>query len=68
MEAAEEMAARILEQANRLLDFPKMGRPGRIPETRELVIVGSPYFVSYRITDRQIEIISVIHGARQWPD
>ncbi len=46
---------------------PMIGRRGRAPETRELVITNTPYIVGYRVTDR-IEILAVIHGAREWPE
>ncbi|HLH88791.1 MAG TPA: type II toxin-antitoxin system RelE/ParE family toxin [Xanthobacteraceae bacterium] len=39
-----------------------------MPQTRELVIVGSPYFVPYRVRGERVEILRVIHGARRWPD
>ena len=48
--------------------FPAQGRPGRLPQTRELVVSGTPYFIPYRINDDRLQIIAVIHGARQWPE
>ena len=47
---------------------PFIGRPGEIRGTRELVITGTPYIVAYRVTDTQIEVVFVQHGAKQWPD
>ena len=46
---------------------PKAGRPGRVDGTRELVVRAS-YLVAYRITDTSIEILTVHHAARLWPD
>jgi len=51
-----------------LRDFPRLGRPGRRPDTRELVISGTPYIVAYRLRDREIQILRVLHGARRWPE
>ena len=51
-----------------LSDNPFAGRPGEIKGTRELVVTGTPYIVPYRVTDAQIDILFVQHGARQWPD
>lgn len=45
-----------------------MGRPGRVPDTRELVIAGTPYVMAYRIEGAQVHIVAVIHGARRWPE
>lgn len=53
-----------------LADFPGLGRPGRIPGTRELAIGRTPYVVAYTV-DRGIDaviVLRVIHGARLWPD
>lgn len=66
--AASELGRKITEAVDRLPDFPGIGRPGRKPHTRELVISGTPYFVPYRVTGNRIEIVAVIHGARKWPE
>ena len=53
-----------------LADFPGLGRPGRVPGTRELAIARTPYVVAYtvdRIVDAVI-VLCVLHGARLWPD
>jgi plasmid stabilization system protein ParE len=44
-----------------------MGRPGRVPGTRELVVAGTPYVVAYRVAASQIDVLAVIHAARRWP-
>jgi toxin ParE1/3/4 len=67
VDAADAMVERIIQQTARLATFPQSGRPGRIEDTREIVIAGSPYFISYRILDEAVEILAVIHGARRWP-
>jgi toxin ParE1/3/4 len=41
---------------------------GRVDATRELVIPRTPYVVAYTIVDEQVMILSVMHGARRWPD
>ena len=51
-----------------LAEVPGMGRPGRKPHTRELVVPGSPCIVPYSVTQGRIEIIAVLHGARNWPE
>jgi len=50
-----------------LTENPMIGRVGRAPNTRELVITDTPYVVAYRVTGR-LEILAVMHGARNWPD
>jgi toxin ParE1/3/4 len=44
-----------------------MGRPGRVKGTRELVIVGTPYIVAYRIKGDAVQVLRVLHGAQKWP-
>jgi toxin ParE1/3/4 len=45
-----------------------IGRTGRDPRTRELVLSGTGYIVAYRIRAEQVEILAVIHRSRRWPD
>lgn len=49
---------------------PNLGRPGKVSDTRELVVTGTPYIVAYRIQPRssKIEILAARHGAREWPE
>jgi len=44
-----------------------IGRPGRVPGTRELIISGTPYIVPYRVRAHEIEVLRVFHAARRWP-
>jgi len=66
--AARQVAQRILQAVGLLVEQPSLGRPGRVPETRELVITGTPYIAAYRVVDDMIVILRVLHGARQWPE
>ncbi|MBW6512631.1 MAG: type II toxin-antitoxin system RelE/ParE family toxin [Desulfuromonadaceae bacterium] len=66
-QAAQEISRRLRDAINALPAHPAMGRPGRLYETRELVIPGSPYIIPYRVRDNTIEILRVLHTARQWP-
>lgn len=65
---AARVAGAILDAVENLELYPSMGRPGRVPHTRELVIPNTPYVVPYTITEDIVEIIAVIHSARKWPD
>jgi toxin ParE1/3/4 len=59
---------RILDGIDVLEQYPNLGRQGRIDETRELVITGTPFIVFYRLRKGQVEILGVLHAARKWPD
>jgi len=65
--AAQRAIDRIERATEGLLVHPEMGRPGRFEGTRELVVLGTPFIVPYRVRGDRIEIIGVIHGARRWP-
>ena len=44
-----------------------MGRPGRVPNTRELIISSSPFIAVYQIRRQDIFILRILHAARKWP-
>jgi len=66
--AAERVRERILSAVRNLADMPNMGRPGRVEDTRELVVSGTPYIVAYTVLADQVVIIAVQHSAQKWPD
>src|SRR3954451_7958185 len=66
--AALRLVDDIPERTNALLaDDPMIGRVGRVADTRELVLSGTPYIVAYQVSD-QVDVLAVMHGARQWPE
>jgi toxin ParE1/3/4 len=67
-EAAERLVLLLLQAIERLKAHPAMGRPGRVPGTRELVVAGTPYIIPYRVRGNTVEIIRVFHAARRWPE
>ena len=66
--AAWELAYRVRQAVNQLEEQPKMGRTGRVRGTLELVIQGLPYIVPYRIKGNDVQILSVFHSSRKWPE
>lgn len=65
--AAARVDEEIERQIRQLREHPLMGRPGREPGTRELVIGRTPFIAIYRVTGSRIEILRILHGAQQWP-
>lgn len=58
---------RLFENAStRLGRFPEMGRPGRVPGTRELIPHKS-YRMVYEVDADTIWIHALIHTSREWP-
>ena len=66
-EAARRTVRRLWTAVKSLAEQPEMGRPGRVHGTRELVVSGTPFVVPYRVVGSEIEILRVLHGARDWP-
>ncbi len=66
--AARRVVQRVLEAVAVLLEQPSLGRPGRIPGTRELVVVNTRYVVPYRVRGDTIEILRAFHTSRRPPD
>ena len=71
--AAERVGERLLSAIDVLETQPRLGRPGRVAGTRELVVPSLPYAAIYRIVDAprsaasEVEMLRVLHGARRWP-
>ncbi|MDR0843491.1 MAG: type II toxin-antitoxin system RelE/ParE family toxin [Acidobacteriota bacterium] len=65
-DAAEVMDRLFAHQAEYLLSFPELGKPGRVAETRELV-AHKHYILVYSIDQEQISILTVLHTSKQWP-
>jgi plasmid stabilization system protein ParE len=66
-QAARHTASRILEAIALLETQPGLGRPGRVPGTRELVVLDSRYLIPYRVNRQSIEILRVFHSSRSLP-
>ena len=66
--AADRVRNAILAAIEQLAEAPHLGRSGRVDGTRERIIPDTPYIAAYTVIDDEIQILSVIHGARQWPE
>lgn len=65
--AAALVVRRIRDRVGQLERMPRIGRIGRVENTRELVVSRTPYLVAYPIDEGRISVIRVIHGRREWP-
>ena len=62
------MVERIFARTARLADFPQLG--AEVPEyedssLRELI--ENPYRIVYRVYEHRVDVVAVVHGARQLP-
>ena len=67
-QAAQQMAIRVQESTEYLCVHPNLGRPGRLAETRELVISGTPFVAIYWIRNSKVQILRLLHHAQCWSD
>lgn len=65
--AAIDVGDAIHDAIARLADHPAWGRPGRVVATRELMVVGTPHVVVYRIERTVVLVLRSLHGAQRWP-
>lgn len=66
--AAARVVLELVDQAETLLPAnPAIGRPGRVLGTRELLIGHLPYIIAYRVRDKEVELLRVLHTSRAWP-
>lgn len=65
--AAVTVGDAVLAAADRLGQYPGIGREGRVPGTRELVVTGTPFVVVYRLEPNSVLVLRVLHGAQRWP-
>jgi toxin ParE1/3/4 len=67
--AWEQLLERLEHLTDFLLDFPLMGKPGIVPETRDFVLTGTPYVLvlQIKIKDDTVIIVSVRDGRMRLP-
>jgi len=66
--AAVDVVERIVTAIDSLKEYPAIGRPGRVANTRELLVPETSYIVPYRVRGKRLEILRIIHASRRWPD
>jgi plasmid stabilization system protein ParE len=66
--AARLVGKRVLDAVSSLAEQPGLGRPGRVPGTRELIVAKTRYIVPYRVRGETVEILLVFHTSRRLPD
>ena len=64
--AAAHEVEEILSAVDALSLHPELGRKGRVPGTRELIV--PPFVVAYRARKLDIELLVIIHRARRWQE
>ena len=65
--SARLVVGRVLEAVAQLAEQPGLGRPGRVPGTRELIVSRTRYIVPYRVHGNTVEILRLFHTSRRLP-
>lgn len=65
--AAGLVVTRILAAVAQLAEHPGLGRPGRVPGTRELIVLKTRHIVPYRVRGERVEILRVFHTSQRLP-
>jgi toxin ParE1/3/4 len=66
-DAAREIALKLVNATDRIIQFPEVGRAGRANGTRELVVSGTQYLIVCRLKKNAIHFLRVLHGQQKWP-
>lgn len=64
--AAKRMDELFAKTAARLAEFPKLGKTGDLPGTREM-LPHEHYRLVYEIDGETVWVLALVHTARQWP-
>jgi len=64
-ESAARLTTRMVAVIEALREHPYLGRAGAEPGSRELVIGGTPYIVSYWLEGDRVTISTIYHGAQR---
>jgi toxin ParE1/3/4 len=66
--AAERVISRVRQTVMMFEQFPLLGHPGDVPDTREFKVTGLPYLIVYHIASAtDLDILTIIHSARKYP-
>ncbi|OIP44120.1 MAG: type II toxin-antitoxin system mRNA interferase toxin, RelE/StbE family [Deltaproteobacteria bacterium CG23_combo_of_CG06-09_8_20_14_all_60_8] len=65
---AAKVVVNIITAVSLLREQQGIGRAGRVPGTKELLVTGLPYIVPYRVKDETVQILRVYHTSRKWPN
>ena len=66
---AKKLVDRLTRRSQQIGAFPQSGRV--VPDVNDVnvrEVLEGPYRIIYHILDDQVDVIAVVHGARNWPD
>lgn len=63
---ADRLKASFQERIERLGEWPEIGRPGRLADTREFVLHPN-YIVVYQVQPKRVIVLRVLHARQRYP-
>jgi addiction module RelE/StbE family toxin len=68
-DSARRVAQSVVERLGTLETFPRLGRSGRVPGTREVAFPPLPFIAVYEVLDApaEVRVLRILHGAQRWP-
>jgi addiction module RelE/StbE family toxin len=67
-QAARRVVQIIRKAAEALPPNPMVGKAGRVVGTREFAVGRFPFVLAYRVEAEEVQVLTVIHTARMWPE
>ncbi len=65
---ADRVVSRIVQTAMMFGQFPMIGRPGQVDNTREFSVTGLPYLIVYSIaSETDVDVLTILHTRRRYP-
>ena len=65
--AAHSVIEKIEITLSHLQEQPYIGHLGRVPNTYEFPVLGTPFIIIYMINDNDLIVVSVLHSSRKYP-
>ena len=63
---ARAIIGRIEKSVETIALYPLLGKQGRVAETREFYVTGTPYIIIYRVKEDVLQILSILHTSRKY--
>ena len=64
---ARAVIGRIEKSVETIASYPLLGKLGRVAETREFYVTGTPYIIVYREIRDVLQILTILHTSRKHP-
>lgn len=64
-QAAEDFVAAVQKTVLLIAQVPSAGKAGRVSGTREMIVLGYPYLIPYRVVGDELQILRVFHVRQQ---